>query len=60
MRRIEESVMKQDKLKKLTLALEKSGLSGLVLNAGPSLSYFTGLHFHLMERPVVFIYVLSI
>ncbi len=49
--------MKQDKLKKLTLALEKSGLSGLVLNAGPSLSYFTGLHFHLMERPVVFIYV---
>jgi Xaa-Pro dipeptidase len=38
---------------KLTAALEGAGLNGLALNAGPSLIYFTGLHFHLSERPVV-------
>jgi len=36
--------------------IEKSKLDAIVLNAGPSQSYFTGLHFHLMERPyLVFI-----
>jgi Xaa-Pro dipeptidase len=34
--------------------LESMQLDGLVLNAGPSLTYFSGLHFHLMERPVLF------
>ncbi len=39
--------------KKIIDVLGNQGLDGLVLNAGPSLTYFTGLHFHLMERPVV-------
>jgi Xaa-Pro dipeptidase len=38
---------------KLAAALKGAGLNGLALNAGPSLIYFTGLHFHLSERPVV-------
>jgi Xaa-Pro dipeptidase len=39
--------------KKLGEAIRRAGLDGLVLNAGPSLVYLTGLHFHLSERPVV-------
>jgi Xaa-Pro dipeptidase len=42
-----------ERQKKLALTLEKAGLDGLVLNPGPSLTYLTGLHFHLSERPVV-------
>ena len=34
-------------------ALHESRLQGMVLNASPSLTYLTGLHFHLSERPVV-------
>ena len=37
--------------------LGNKGIDGLVLNAGPSLVYFSGLHFHLSERPVVFFLV---
>ena len=40
---------------RLRQALEKAELRALVLNPGPSLIYLTGLHFHLMERPIVFI-----
>lgn len=32
---------------------QTSNLDALVLNAGTSLTYLTGLHFHLSERPVV-------
>jgi Xaa-Pro dipeptidase len=46
-------VKRQQKLIKLLKAAE---LDGLVLNPGPSLTYLTGLHFHLMERPVVGIF----
>ncbi len=49
--------MLEKRLEKLVPILEKNALSGIALNAGPSLSYFTGLHFHLMERPVLFLYV---
>lgn len=42
---------------KVLKALTERGFDGLVLNAGPSLAYFSGLHFHLMERPVVFFLV---
>lgn len=49
--------MLEKQLKKLEPILEENSISGIALNAGPSLSYFTGLHFHLMERPVLFIYV---
>jgi hypothetical protein len=31
------------------------GCDGLVLNAGPSLTCLSGLHFQMMERPVVFL-----
>ncbi len=41
------------RLSKLSKSLEASGLDALALNAGPSLVYLTGLHFHLSERPVV-------
>jgi Xaa-Pro dipeptidase len=44
---------RQDNLEKILIT---SGLDALVLNPGPSLTYFTGLHFHLMERPVVVIF----
>jgi Xaa-Pro dipeptidase len=38
---------------KLSAALQAAGLNALALNPGPSLTYLTGLHFHLMERPIV-------
>jgi Xaa-Pro dipeptidase len=41
---------------KLTKQLEASDLDALVLNAGASLVYLTGLHFHLSERPVAAIF----
>ena len=41
---------------KLANLFERAGLHALVLNAGPSLVYLTGLHFHLSERPVLAIF----
>ena len=38
---------------KLTALLQQHGLDAIALNAGPTQTYFTDLHFHLMERPVV-------
>lgn len=38
---------------KLASTIEAAHLDTLVLNPGPSLVYFTGLHFHTSERPVV-------
>jgi Xaa-Pro dipeptidase len=45
--------MISSRLSKLSESLRASGLEALALNAGPSLVYLTGLHFHLSERPVV-------
>ena len=42
---------------KLSTALESYGLDSLILNAGPSLTYLTGLDFHLSERPVLVIFI---
>jgi Xaa-Pro dipeptidase len=39
--------------KRLASELDHAKINFLVLNPGPSLTYLTGLHFHLMERPVV-------
>ncbi|MEN8174074.1 MAG: Xaa-Pro peptidase family protein, partial [Chloroflexota bacterium] len=39
--------------KNLSQALAKDNLDALALNPGPSLTYLTGLDFHLMERPVI-------
>ena len=47
--------MYTDRHKKILSHLSGRGIDGLIVNAGPSLTYFTGLHFHLSERPVVFI-----
>ena len=41
---------------RLAALLAQDGLVALALNPGPSLSYLTGLSFHLMERPVVAIF----
>ena len=38
---------------RLAEALDEYGIDALVVNAGPTLTYLTGLHFHLSERPVV-------
>jgi len=45
--------MTSARLEKLHTALAQAGLDAVVLNPGPTLTYLTGLHFHLMERPVV-------
>jgi len=45
-----------DRRARLCAALRASGLEALALNPCPSLVYLTGLHFHLMERPVVAIF----
>ncbi|HLE72606.1 MAG TPA: Xaa-Pro peptidase family protein [Anaerolineales bacterium] len=37
----------------LTALLAQNGFDAIALNAGPSQAYFSGLHFHLMERPAV-------
>jgi Xaa-Pro dipeptidase len=42
-----------DRQDKLASILSDANLDSLILNPGPSLVYLTGLHFHLMERPVL-------
>jgi Xaa-Pro dipeptidase len=41
------------RLNSLTASLRNSNLDAVILNPGPTLTYLTGLRFHLMERPVV-------
>jgi len=41
------------RLERLSAILREAGLDALALNPGPTLTYLTSLHFHLMERPVV-------
>ena len=45
--------MTQSRLDRLNTSLRTSGLDAVILNPGPTLTHLTGLHFHLMERPVV-------
>ncbi len=45
--------MTQTRLHKLNASLRTSDLDAVILNPGSTLTYLTGLHFHLMERPVV-------
>ena len=45
--------MSNSRLKSISNTLKESGFDALALNPSPSLLYATGLHFHLMERPVV-------
>lgn len=41
---------------KLAASLRTSNLDAVILNPGPTLTHLTGLHFHLMERPVVLMF----
>ncbi|NMB55544.1 MAG: aminopeptidase P family protein, partial [Leptolinea sp.] len=41
------------RLAKLLNAIKENGFDGAILNPGASMTYLTGLSFHLMERPVV-------
>ena len=41
---------------KLAASLSTSNLDAVILNPGPTLTHLTGLHFHLMERPVVLLF----
>ena len=45
--------MTQPRFDKLNASLRTSDLDAVILNPGPTLTHLTGLHFHLMERPVV-------
>lgn len=44
------------RLTRLYQSMTESGVAAVAVNAGPSLTYLTGLHFHLMERPVVMVF----
>jgi Xaa-Pro dipeptidase len=48
--------MSASRFDKLAASLRNSGLDAVALNPGPTLVYLTGLHFHLMERPVVLLF----
>ena len=45
--------MYQSRIDRLNTSLQAADLDAVILNPGPSLTHLTGLHFHLMERPVV-------
>jgi Xaa-Pro dipeptidase len=49
----EELMEKENRISRLSILLQNSGLGALALNAGPSLAYLTGIHFHLSERPIL-------
>lgn len=43
-------------MEKLIQFMNEQEIDAVAVNAGPSLTYLTGLHFHLMERPVVVVF----
>ncbi len=45
--------MHTKRMRKLTDLMGKYGLTAMALNPGPTMTYLTGMHFHLMERPTV-------
>lgn len=51
--------MAQSRLDKLHRYMEEAGLHALAINAGPTMTYLSGLQFHLMERPVVMVFTSS-
>jgi Xaa-Pro dipeptidase len=48
--------MSATRLARLVQYMEEHHFSAVAVNAGPTLTYLTGLHFHLMERPVVMVF----
>jgi Xaa-Pro dipeptidase len=51
--------MSATRLQRLKKYMDEREFSAVAVNAGPTLTYLTGLHFHLMERPVVIIFTLN-
>lgn len=45
----------QARIEKLIRSMSETGFDAIALNPSPTLTYLTGLQFHLMERPTVFI-----
>ena len=48
--------MTHSRFDQLNTSLGNSDLDAVILNPGPTLTHLTGLHFHLMERPVVLLF----
>lgn len=48
--------MTTQRFSRLQQLMRTNGLDTIVINPGPTLTYLTGLHFHLMERPTLLIY----
>jgi len=48
--------MTQARFDKLNASLRTSAMDAVILNPGSTLTHLTGLHFHLMERPVVLMF----
>ena len=48
--------MTHSRFDQLNASLRNSDLDAVILNPGPTLTHLTGLHFHLMERPVVLLF----
>ena len=53
---IEDVVHRQDQL---YASMGEENIDALILNPGPSLLYFTGVHFHLFERPILVIFSIN-
>jgi Xaa-Pro dipeptidase len=47
------------RFERLYAAMQSAGLDAVALNPGSTLTYLTGLNFHLMERPTVLLVVLG-
>lgn len=43
----------RSRLNRLTELVARAGLEAAVLVPGPNLTYLTGIHFHMMERPIL-------
>jgi len=51
--------MSATRLAGLRQCMKEQQVAAVAVNAGPTLTYLTGLHFHLMERPVVVIFTMQ-
>ncbi len=49
--------MTENRLNRLIDLMQQHQFAAVAINPGPTLTYLTGLHFHLMERPTVLIVV---
>ena len=47
--------MYEERMEKLYQSMRARNIGGFLFNAGPTLTYLTGLHFSLMERPVLLV-----